>query len=373
MTCKPLPTVLFLSMAVATVAANAQQQPGVEIYGLVGTSYTTKNNQGAASGSVSELSTNSMAVSYLGFRGRENLGGSLSAVFRMEATLAPDTGVIGKPNGTAFFDRQSFVGLTSTNWGAVTFGRQFHALTDRTIRSLDIYNVAPANAHIVPLALYGVNRFSGNDNRANNAIKYRLDKPNGLQAGISYAMGEVAGSSSKGSSYSWDLAYVGADFNIGAGMASFNALNTVGPNNILPTHEVWSVGGSMNFGSLTPYLSYYSSTLDHATTAGLKTQLNKITALGLAWRASPTVLVRGAYYMDKGTDLNNVAGRSGNKDTTVISAEYALSKRTSLNAILANNSLTAGYMQEALYTAALGRNPNASSVRFFGAGVNHQF
>jgi len=370
---KPTRIVLALAAATCALAVQAQQQPGVEIYGQVGISITSKNHQTVTDGALTEMSTNSLSVSHLGFRGREDLGNGMTALFRMEATLAPDTGVVGKPNGTSTFDRQSYVGLSSNDWGAVTVGRQFHALTDRTIRTLDVYQVAPANAHVVPLALYGVNRFSGNDNRANNSIKYRKDSSKGVQVGLSYALGEVAGNNTKGSSYSYDLAYVGSDFNVGAGLVSFTGLNTLGTTTVLPKHEVWSVGGSMKFGAVTPYLSYYNSTLDSATTPGLKTQQNKITSVGVAWNVAPAVLLRGGYYSDKGTDLNNVAGRNGKKDTIVMSAEYAFSKRTSVNAIVANNNLTGGYMQETVYTAALGRNPTVSGVQFYGVGINHQF
>ena len=364
---------LAVVASASALAAQAQQASNVEVYGQVGLSVTSKNHQTAADANLTEMATNTINVSHLGFRGREDLGNGLTALFRLESALAPNNGVIGKPNGSSFFDRQAYVGLSSNSWGNITFGRQFHALIDRTIRSLDLYQVGPANAHVVPLALYGVNRFSGNDTRSNNTIKYRLDPSVGLQAGASYSLGGVAGSDSKGSSYSYDLAYVGSDFNIGAGLVSYNGLNTLGTTTVLPKHEMWAVGGSMKFGVLTPYVAYYNSTLDSATTAGLKTQVNKITSVGVAWRADPAVLVRAGYYTDKGTDLNNVAGRNGKKDTVVVSAEYFLSKRTSLNAILANNNLTGGYMQETMYTAALGRNPAVSGVQFYSFGINHQF
>ena len=353
--------------------AQAQQASNVEIYGQVGLSVTSKNHQTAADGKLTELATNTINVSHLGFRGREDLGNGLTALFRLESSMGPDSGLIGKPNGGAFFDRQSYMGLSSTQWGSITLGRQFHAFIDRTIRTLDIYQVGSANAHVVPLALYGVNRFSGNDNRSNRTVKYRLDQSTGLQAGFSYSLGGIAGSDSKGSSYSYDLAYVGSDFNVGAGLVSYNGLNTQTNSAVLPKHEMWGFGGSMKLGAFTPYLAYYNATLDSATTAGLNTQVNKITSAGVAWKANPAVLVRAAYYTDKGTDLNNVTGRNGKKDTVVLSAEYFLSKRTSLNAIVANNNLTGGYMQEATYTAALGRNPTASGVQFYSLGINHQF
>jgi len=368
---KPFRIAIALAVAILTLSAQAQQQPGLEVYGLVGASYTSKNNQGATNASLKELSTNAMSVSFLGFRGREDLGGGMNAVFRLESSLSPDNGGIGKP--IAYFDRQAFVGITSNQWGAITLGRQFHALTDRSIRSLDVYNLAPANAHLVPSALYGVNRYAGNDNRVSNAVKYRMDNPKGLQAGVSYGMGEAAGSTTKGASYSYDAAYLGTNYQVGLGQVSFNGVNTLGTSGVLPKHEVTALGGSMTFGAFTPYLAIYNSTLDSASTPGLKTQSNKVNSAGLAWKATNAVLIRASYATDKGTDLNNVAGRNGQKKTTVMSAEYALSKRTSLNAIVSRNVLSGGYLLEPLYAAALGKNPAASSVQFYGVGVNHSF
>eukprot|EP01041_Mallomonas_annulata_P032824 gene32824-55369_t len=185
--------VLTVVASASALMAQAQQQSNVEIYGQVGLSVTSKNHQSATDAKLTEMATNTINVSHLGFRGREDLGDGLSALFRLEASMAPDTGLVGKTNG-AFFDRQSYVGLNSNRWGSVTLGRQFHALIDRTIRTLDVYQVAPANAHVVPFALYGVNRYSGNDNRSNRTIKYRMDRSTGLQAGVSYSVGSVAGS-----------------------------------------------------------------------------------------------------------------------------------------------------------------------------------
>lgn len=72
---KPFRIAIALAVAILTLSAQAQQQPGLEVYGLVGASYTSKNNQGATNASLKELSTNAMSVSFLGFRGREDLGG----------------------------------------------------------------------------------------------------------------------------------------------------------------------------------------------------------------------------------------------------------------------------------------------------------
>ena len=63
--------------------------------------------------------------------------------------------------------------------------------------------------------------------------------------------------------------------------------------------------------------------------------------------------------------MNGIAGRNGVKDTIVLGADYAMSKRTSLTAAAFKNSFKDGYMLEAVNIAGLGRNPTASSVTGF--------
>ena len=57
----------------------------------------------------------------------------------------------------------------------------------------------------------------------------------------------------------------------------------------------------------------------------------------------------------------------------MLSTEYALSRRTSLNAAVFSNRFSGGYRQEAVNLAGLGRDPAASSVGGFSAGMVHTF
>jgi predicted porin len=93
----------------------------------------------------------------------------------------------------------------------------------------------------------------------------------------------------------------------------------------------------------------------------------------VAWSATPALTLKAALTHDKGTDLNGVAGRDGSKVTTVASAEYALSKRSSLYAALFSNRFADGYELDPVNIAALGRDPAASSTNGFSLGVRHDF
>lgn len=364
---------LAAALIATTVGAAAQTAPAAEIYGQVGVGLNKRTHQGTTtSGSITDMTTSVLAVSHLGFRGREDLGGGLAALYRLESALATDTGIAGKTGG-AFFDRQSFVGISSTSWGQLTFGRQLHASSDRAIRTLSVYQLGTANAHFTPLALTGVDRFQGNDTRVNNSIKYRMDRPSGFQGGASYGLGEVANSSKAGSSYAFDLGYNAAKFAVGALHVQFNAPAPIAATGAIPKHTVTGVGGNATFGSFKPYAAYYDAKLDSATSGTAPKQSNKITQLGLTWTGLAPVRLRAEWSRDKATSLNNVAGRDGSKTTMILSAEYFLSKRTSLYAAAARNSLGSGFMLDPVWKAALGRSATDSSVSFYSVGMNHTF
>ncbi len=71
------------------------------------------------------------AGSRIAFRGAEDLGGGLTALFALEHRLSPDTGSLGGSvapvavSGARFWEGFSWVGLRSATLGTVTLGRQY--------------------------------------------------------------------------------------------------------------------------------------------------------------------------------------------------------------------------------------------------------
>src|SRR5438034_827122 len=94
-------------------AATAQAQSSVTIYGLVdtGITYTNKvlNTTTSQSGSKFSVHPGAMQGSRLGFRGVEDLGGGMKALFVLENGFAVDTGTMLQ--GGLLFGRKSVVGL----------------------------------------------------------------------------------------------------------------------------------------------------------------------------------------------------------------------------------------------------------------------
>lgn len=94
---------------------SAMAQTSVQVYGRLNVdleSIKYSNPTGGVSGDQNRLSSNS---SRLGFRGTEDLGGNLKALFQIESSVNPDAG-----SGT-LAGRDSFVGLQG-DWGKVRLG-----------------------------------------------------------------------------------------------------------------------------------------------------------------------------------------------------------------------------------------------------------
>ena len=367
-----LRSALTLALLGTALAGQAQSASNADIYGSIGAGVDYITNQ-TGGGAVTKLSTNPLLQSYMGFRGREDMGGGLSAVFKLESNIDPSVGSLGATvNGTATpFNRAAFVGLKSDTLGTLTLGRQYLSMVDLVIEQLDAFNVAGPNAFTVPLGLTGTNRYAGYDAEASNSVKYRYGAPKGLQASLSYGFGGVAGSSSQGSDYSFALQQKDENYNLGAGYVRYNAPTLIASNGSDPTETAWTLGGNMTFGNVKPYFAYYN-TSSHTLNASLGTIVDKIYTVGVAWNVAPFTL-RAAFYADKGTTLNGVSGRNGNKNTLVLGAEYWLSKRANVFFAYSNNALSGGYMQEPVFTAALNRNPSASSVQLYSVGINERF
>jgi predicted porin len=160
----------------AGAAAGASGQSAV-LYGLVDVAVEHVTNVGASGSGLNRMpSATGSLPSRIGFRGSEDLGDGLSAVFVLEQGFAPNTGALNQ--GGRFFGRQSLVGVVAP-WGALTLGRQYTMLywsiLDADILGTNIYGSGSLDAYI-PNA------------RADNAIAYR-GTFSGLTVGATFSLG----------------------------------------------------------------------------------------------------------------------------------------------------------------------------------------
>ena len=166
------------------VAGAASAQTSVSIYGVVdaGVSYSDNgaatNSKTWALGSGQQSGGNS-----LGFKGSEDLGGGLSAIFTLENGFNVDDGTQGQG---ALFGRQAFVGLNG-GFGSVKLGRQYNPIRV-SAEAIDPFGLGLAGNLKNVFEVYG--------ERANNTINYATPKLAGFSGQVAYGFGEVAGSTS---------------------------------------------------------------------------------------------------------------------------------------------------------------------------------
>jgi predicted porin len=156
--------------------AAVKEVPGsVTIYGTLDEGVQYLNHVGTG-GSVTQVGAG-MNTSFFGFRGTENLGGGLHAIWNLELGISPDTGT--SLQGGRMFGRQSYVGLEGS-FGRLTIGRQY---------TMKAFATSPIN--MFGTGAQGITTLDNGvaNPRADNAINYRVSLTKELEAGIGYSLG----------------------------------------------------------------------------------------------------------------------------------------------------------------------------------------
>jgi len=177
---KAVAIALGAAFGAAFGAGGAQAQSQVTVYGIVDVALAHMSNADAAGHGVTrEPSLTGSLPSRIGFRGSEDLGGGLSAVFNLESGFNPDAGVLGQ--GGRLFGRQAWVGLRGS-WGTLQLGRILNMTYLATMKS-DV--LGPNLFSINSIDLYLPNA------RSDNAIGY-LGNFKGLTVGATWSFGRDA-------------------------------------------------------------------------------------------------------------------------------------------------------------------------------------
>jgi len=175
------PSQLLLALPFACGAALAQSS--VSIYGVADAAIESASAKGATSGPNLSIDRLRSQGSYLGFRGTEDLGAGLSAVFQLEGNYSVDTGE------TSFFNRDTFVGLRSTQWGGVTLG--VNTTPMRSLgNALDLTPGGNTGIGAIQSMLSLNQRSTGADNRRTDSIRYRSPSFKGFSFDAVYGIGE---------------------------------------------------------------------------------------------------------------------------------------------------------------------------------------
>jgi predicted porin len=170
-------------------AGSAQAQSSVQIYGNLDLGVTKSSNVDAGIGK--------RANNTLGFKGTEELGSGLKAIFQLEMRYEPDTGTL-ESGSRPLFQGQSRVGLTG-GFGTFRIGRGLTAYQESSIAFEPFHGIpAPqgfqADIHVAgynsdPLGPVGNSR-----NRFSNAMFYNSPEFSGFQINTTIASREANGS-----------------------------------------------------------------------------------------------------------------------------------------------------------------------------------
>lgn len=381
----------LIALAIAGLSGAAFAQTNVTIYGVAdGTfDYIKVDNNAGAVGSPNNTRVTSNG-SHLGFKGTENLGNGMKAIFQFETEVNFDN------NAALGLNRDSFVGLNGS-FGQVTLGTQTgptNALGGR----LDVNSGDTIMSNTAVLGKLGGAYATGGvkgtqfasgstfDTRFKNSIQYVSPSFSGLQATAMYVANEnkteTAGAKVNSSAYDLGVNYENGPVFVGATYARISEKNDFLP--ALPLAPVWGpnqvakemrIAGIYDFGMATVRALYARTKLD--VDGGSAKQ--NVWGIGGTYNVSPNGKLVAQYY--KAADLDFSAGPDDNTGAKfyTIGYEHSLSKRTMLKAgyaylkndsAVATNGFGGGYDFGYNSVGVAGDNVKLSGFQF---GMRHSF
>jgi predicted porin len=345
----------LIALAVlGAVAGVAQAQTNVTIYGTVDAGITKTKG--------STTAINSGDNNKIGFKGSEDLGGGLSAIFQIEQRFDIDTGTTEGAGARPLWQGQSTVGLQGA-FGQVKLGRALTAkqlvggafdpwqgTRNRGAFSPDLadayYNSSVSTVDAtstttgLPTSVGGLTPESAG-NRWSNGVFYSSPVMGGFQANVSVATKEAVGVNAAPTKTPYSLSGTYNNGPIAAAVAyERNNVDT----------KFWSLAGSYNVGVANLMATYAQQKFEDDS---------KIKAWTLGAR-----VVAGPGDVLVGYGQARADGVAEKAKKFAIGYEYKLSKRTYVYADAIN------YKNQFSTTTGL---QGTDSVNTFDIGVHHNF
>lgn len=332
-------------LAIALVSALpmlAQAQSSVVVYGMVDASIGVENNDAPGESSRTVVSSGTQGASRLGFRGTEDLGNGLKAIFNIEAGFAADTGVAD----SNLFQRRSVVGLQG-DFGTLTVGRDYSPIA----------SVAGAT-DILGQGFYGSNLAAFNagrlTRRLSNSVNYKSNNVSGFSLGAAYSTGETS-SGPSGDLAGISLEYANAGFYVGAGYHNIERSNN-------GDDKEYALGLGYKAGNFELRAGYLA-----ANPTGPNNKYEQTNA-GVSYAAGANKFFLNYQQQELET------GAEGKAIT--LAYAYTLSKRTNVYASYAklrNNNAGVFSLTSAAGTIALPGTAFGADPQVFNIGVRHSF
>jgi predicted porin len=343
----------WLAVLLAAGSAAAHAQSSVTLYGIIdeGVQFNTNaknvvNGVNVGGRQLTLDSINGLNGSRWGFRGAEDLGGGLAAIFDIQGGINVNTGAFAQ--GGTPFGRTTYVGLNSLDYGAVTLGRQYDLVVAyvQPVTSTGYIGGSTTFGHPVDLDNL-VNTL-----RVNNSIKYASPKLGGFSFGAELSLGGQPGNFTGGSGYSFGASYSGGALTVGAGFNYFKnptgstagtglfTDNVSGATSLSGTmnsnyvsassYQVAAIGATYAIGPAVVGLTYSNTQYGNvASLGGVSPKFNDLEA-GLRWQFSPVFLAGIAYNYTSstGVEAHGVSLGDQHYHQVAVLADYFISKRT---------------------------------------------
>ena len=348
----------ILSLAVLTMVAGlAHAQSNVQVYGLIDAGVEHVNHANAAQGGATRVISGGKNTSRWGFKGTEDLGGGLKAVWGLEGGILMDTGAADG----AMFKRQAFVGLEG-GYGRLVIGRSFTTTYDFLI-GVDPLGFAPNYSWSTSGGATGPSKY-GMTTAFDTLIKYS-GSAGEFKYGATIGLGEQAGNSTDSRKYAVAGSWTHDGLLI---MTSYeevngNLLAATGKRDVTTVYHLaadyktgpWRVSGG---------LRGYKLEAGKAATPDVR---GDTLFGGVSYKTASDITLTGAVYH---VDVKNVAaGKDADPTMVVLRAMKALSKRTDLYVAAAHASAKNGQL------VGLSRDDPgfASTQTGLTAGIQHRF
>lgn len=359
---------IALALASAFAAPAFAATSNVDVYGQINMSVESVND-----GDDRWTRMVSNNNSFFGFKGSEDLGGGLSAVWQVEMNLNTD-GNVGNDwsdAGAIYGTRNTFVGLSSKSFGTVLAGvhdtpyKMATGPLDLFVGTLGDYNAIMGSAAGNASATF--------DLRTANTIAYISPDFSGFNVKAAYVMGFEGNDGGDDTSHAYSLSgtyangplfvtaayekHSGVDWTVGCRHGAVCLGGSGGYD-----RDAWKIGASYKFGDL-KVGAMYENMDDNADNIGhYSWMLNAAYTMG-------AMTFKAEYIKASETDGGNDNGAS----MYAIGMDYAMSKRTTIQLTYArlDNDDNGGW--------DLGQGPRVTNdsagdtVSGFSVGVRHSF
>jgi predicted porin len=339
-------------------AGSAHAQSSLVVYGNLDAGLIKRTDQ--------SLTIGKRANNTLGFKGTEDLGTGLKAIFQLEIRYEPDVGTIEQGAGGVqrpLFQGQSRVGLTG-GFGTLRLGRGLTAFQESSIAFEPFHGIPSPSGFQTDLSVAGYTSdplgLPGNStNRFSNAVFYNSPEIMGWQLNTTIGTREANGNPAL----------------IGRGTLA----NPQYPANSGPDTNPYSIAVTYKRGALGFMLANERNAVE-----------SKVSSVAAYWMASPETKLMASYQKQDqshtrlfnqdtkawvvGANHTMGAGKIlagyGQKDVEGLDKvkqfslgyEYSLSKRTYIYADISNKK-----------GAPAAAPSTKTSINFYSLGVNHSF